>query len=944
MPPKWKTEKVPSHKFEFIHIPDFHNDSAWTRFRYALVWLLLFKAILVLCGDIWTCTILIISDDWTSSIKPTIDISIARWIYTACILLSFLLLAADFRKANKVIKSQDISYAVSNKIVSGFYCLHKYDYFCFIQKIHNSSKIHDKLCFFVFFQLKGWKHVVVQAPRQIINIMTLIAFLRALGFDLNNLDNITQILPMLKTADIFTFCVMVFTSVMFVFSACATLVAVILWIPLVTKIQGNLKEYVCHKMDKRIDNIIKKTTKDRAKKLQQLEELERRAEQQERRDGGDPAPSVVAYSFGSLKKTPRLQSKRPKPTLPDIDVILANAAVDMRLPDRTRSITRTSTLPSGYNQYYQYQPQLYQDHMPHHSRTLHHHHYRHDHEDRHVHQQSHSVYLYHNGNFYSSAFPTTSQRSLGNSTSTSMTPRNKFDNVSMPSELEPIERYHYHDTNPHTSFRRANTADSENWIPHHGFTFDCGTLESPATLEQHSAEFRPDSGVLPNLNDPYYARMTTRATELQNDGGSSGSRTIDVSGDKTGYDSDNTFGDRTGDVSDNTSGDSESDCGRLGIVQRHLQIGGSSHGTVYQPDKTELEHYDSLFKGIAETHLKVKASRSMSALTRSSRASASTTTEQPFGTMPRQPQLPLPPLPLLQDNDSSNMTTTLKNSSEIHCPESDIYRQHTGRSISVRMSPQPILLNQNGLASTSSFMSSSSTGQNASRGGPSNNWSGYPPSVGSSSSNQLYNRPLFHPGQELSHRSASPALSHISLTRVSTEHLRTHSIKSSSSVSARHGPRISDSLTANNSSSALHGYGKQELVDIALAPPLVKPLPPLPVPVTESSSNMLESPTEPLNIEDVIDDIASTLGDSFTIPPPPPHYPPPPPPLQPMPPVIVSSSSSCNASREHDSESDAPTEDAKGLQNVNGHDNNSQQRFDCLQQYDESVYKVEIID
>lgn len=154
-PPKWKTEIVPSHKFEFINIADFHSNSPWTRIRYMWVWIMFFKAILVLCGDVWTCTILIISGAWTSEIKPAIEVSIARWIFAGCILLSFLLLATDFRKANKVMKSEDISYAVSNTIVSGFLCLQKFDYFCFIEKIRNSSKLHDKLSFFVFFQLKG---------------------------------------------------------------------------------------------------------------------------------------------------------------------------------------------------------------------------------------------------------------------------------------------------------------------------------------------------------------------------------------------------------------------------------------------------------------------------------------------------------------------------------------------------------------------------------------------------------------------------------------------------------------------------------------------------------------------------------------------------------------------------------------------------------------------
>ncbi|KAG0203944.1 hypothetical protein BGX28_003946 [Mortierella sp. GBA30] len=332
--PKWKTEVVPSHTFEFINIPDFHNDSFWAHIRYSWVWIMFLKAILVVCGDIWTCTVLIVSGStWSiSSIKLAIDISIARWIFTGCILLSFLLLAIEIKKANRVIKSQDVSYAVSNKIVSEFYCLQKYDYFCFIEKIRNSSKLHDKLSFFVFFQLKGWKFLVVQAPRQVINIMTLVAFMGAVGFDIVNLGDLGQRFPHLSSADLFTFCVMVFTSLMFIGSVLATVAAVVLWIPLVAKVQGNLKEYVCHKMDKRIDTIIKKTIKERAKKQKVLEEMQDIRLVQ---GGSSPAPDGadgIPLSETSSHSYPR----RQKPTLPNIDVILANSGEDIRRPSKAR--------------------------------------------------------------------------------------------------------------------------------------------------------------------------------------------------------------------------------------------------------------------------------------------------------------------------------------------------------------------------------------------------------------------------------------------------------------------------------------------------------------------------------------------------------------------------------------------------------------------------------
>jgi len=44
---------------------------------------------------------------------------------------------------------------------------------------------------------------------------------------------------------------MIFTVFMFAMSLIMLLTAVVVYIPLVSHIQGNLKEYCCHKIDKR---------------------------------------------------------------------------------------------------------------------------------------------------------------------------------------------------------------------------------------------------------------------------------------------------------------------------------------------------------------------------------------------------------------------------------------------------------------------------------------------------------------------------------------------------------------------------------------------------------------------------------------------------------------------------------------------------------------------
>ncbi|KAG0354948.1 hypothetical protein BG005_006095 [Podila minutissima] len=923
--PKWKTEQVPSHTFEFINIADFHNNSPWARLRYTWVWIMFFKTILVLGGDIWTCTILIISGDWTSDIKPTIDISIARWIFTACILLSFLLLATDFRKANKVIKSQDISYAVSNKIVSGFYCLRKFNYFCFIEKIHNSSKLHDKLSFFVFFQLKGWKHLVVQAPRQVINIMTLIAFMKALGFDVTNLDDVAQLLPSLKTADKFTLCVMIFTSLMFIFSSVATLIAIILWIPLVAKVQGNLKEYVCHKMDKRIDAIIKKTTKERAKKLKQQEELEIKEEMSNNgRNGGGTS--------GSSKKSPAPLPKRPKPTLPDIDVILANASEDIRLPARTYP-TRAHAMPEQAQHIHQHQFNYNHNHIRH----LHQSHYQHHH-----HSNPPGEYTYHDGSPYGAVpFPNTSQRSFGSGSSPSLahanyhyqqhpeysssppqrhqtpvchtsrasansnrtddgsspilysisigrapsvqgtsrvlphqqasrfyTQQQQFqqsyqsrhlqhpDNSPPPSQLQPVQSQQYHDTNPHTSFQRSNTGDPEQWPAHYGFTVENTLSETPSSTE-HFSEYRPDSGVLPNTNDPYYVQMTSLKVECR-----------DV----------------------NLNGDSEEI--RLGLVRTQSKSGDK----VYRPDKTEIEQYDSLYKGITESQLRAKANRSLSVQSKSSGASTSTRSEPSYATSLRQHhqqqrqdthrRTESPILDEAQGIDGMLQTLRHQTSFESRFLEPLSY-QDPDRPVSVLVPPQPTFMSANGASGSSNARSSTQSP--------------------SSSPQRSYDRLL--------HQPASPAASHISLIRESTEQLRTQSMTSTSTSNTR--PASPTCSIPLREFAPVPRDGKQELGQISVSPPPTLPLPPVPVVATA-----IVSPTEPLRIEDVIDDIASTLAS----------------PEKTQNPQSLTTSSSVFSPGEYGSRGGTPTVSTPTMASNLG------QRTEYFQNHDEFSHKVEVTD
>ncbi|KAF8941576.1 hypothetical protein BGZ58_005526 [Dissophora ornata] len=241
----WRRQKVEDHKFDFIDVDDFVDNSIWRKFKYSLVFAIVIKGILIYCADL------------------CISFEIYKWIFAACIILSFVLLAWDMKKAAAIIKSRDISYAFTSMIAFRYYAIKSYAHFCLFQKIHNSKKTIDEVAFFCFFTFRGWKRLLfADGPRQVINSIILITVINKNrnGGKLN-LEFWSYPFPVMTRV---TMGLMTFTLTLWVISVLLMLVAVILYIPLVIHIQGNLKEFCCHKIDKRIDEIVKRKAKQRA--------------------------------------------------------------------------------------------------------------------------------------------------------------------------------------------------------------------------------------------------------------------------------------------------------------------------------------------------------------------------------------------------------------------------------------------------------------------------------------------------------------------------------------------------------------------------------------------------------------------------------------------------------------------------------------------------------
>ncbi|KAI9270926.1 hypothetical protein EDC94DRAFT_596566 [Helicostylum pulchrum] len=306
--PKWKREVVKDHKFDFIDIEEFRDNSCPARFSYSFMFMMILKSILTMTADLYTAISLLVIGNASINADASIPPEVAKWIFLGAIMISFVLLFWDIIKSRSIIASRDISLAFFSAIANGWYSTKDYNYFCLFRKINDSRKSTDSIAFFVFFTLKSWKRVLLaEAPRQVINVVTLITILPKWikindGLTIVNTGLGKTLMQQVMTGT------MIFSTFVFAISFILICIAAIIYIPLLCHIRGNLKEYCCHKVDKRIEELLKKQARKRIK-----------------------ANESNNHTKKSKKEDIEMRAL-PQPTLPNVDMNTLNAPATTKGP------------------------------------------------------------------------------------------------------------------------------------------------------------------------------------------------------------------------------------------------------------------------------------------------------------------------------------------------------------------------------------------------------------------------------------------------------------------------------------------------------------------------------------------------------------------------------------------------------------------------------------
>lgn len=179
--------------FDIVRVSEFHNLHFGTIFSYFWMWMMVIFKIAMLGSDTYTCVNILAFDRWSADDYEIYKFNVAKWIFTGCIGFRFLLLAWQIGWAIHIYRTRNIALAYLNNYARIMYAVRSYDYQCLFHDIELKTSL-PWASFLVYFELDNALEVLVaDAPREVINILTLKNYATHDDFHDNVLKNIEYI-------------------------------------------------------------------------------------------------------------------------------------------------------------------------------------------------------------------------------------------------------------------------------------------------------------------------------------------------------------------------------------------------------------------------------------------------------------------------------------------------------------------------------------------------------------------------------------------------------------------------------------------------------------------------------------------------------------------------------------------------------------------------------
>ncbi|KAI5956019.1 KCH1 [Candida theae] len=191
-----KKNELNTSTFDVVRVDDFYNHNCSTMFWYFYMWILVFLAFILLAVDIYSCLNILVFHRWATADYKPYAYSVAKWIFTGCIIFEFVLLIYCWIWAIHIYRTKNIAMVYLNSICKKLYSIKSFSYFCLMNSI-DEGKFYDLCCFNTYYEIQNAPQILIaDTPRQVINILTLRYY--ATGGELNN-DILSNIRSIAKT-------------------------------------------------------------------------------------------------------------------------------------------------------------------------------------------------------------------------------------------------------------------------------------------------------------------------------------------------------------------------------------------------------------------------------------------------------------------------------------------------------------------------------------------------------------------------------------------------------------------------------------------------------------------------------------------------------------------------------------------------------------------------
>lgn len=258
--------------FDLININKFHNTKASTVFSFLYIWILMLLSCILLGVDIYTCLNILVFHKWSNDDYKPYAYSVAKWIFTGCIIFQFLLLIYHWIWAIHTFRTKNIALTYVNWIARLLYTIRSYNYHCLFHQIEQDN-FFDWACFLSYSELDNALQILVaDTPRQVINILTL----RYYATDGDLLNDILRNIKKIATSNLRLSIILSFMCLSFAIWCIfffKFLLGMILYIPIIVKLrnrgQKSLKKYCCDVVNENVRILVLKNHKSKKTLLEE---------------------------------------------------------------------------------------------------------------------------------------------------------------------------------------------------------------------------------------------------------------------------------------------------------------------------------------------------------------------------------------------------------------------------------------------------------------------------------------------------------------------------------------------------------------------------------------------------------------------------------------------------------------------------------------------------